>query len=197
MSGSHLAVIIIPIVTAIALFGWLAAVLWASTHPRYSRNGVPPRTEVAGGAFRAVDGGRQLMPIPEHRPAGVPAPRAAESETEVRSGSSAAVVPEQRPAATQPGYAASSGQPAPGSPPESQPLAGVAGAGHGMERGASAVGRKDLRLVPRRAARPCAAFRSVPLFRSPPYRAEFAGDADAPAAGRRGIGASGQSGRVR
>ncbi len=77
VSGSHAAQIVIPIVVAIALFSWLSAVLWANAHPRYRSRSSPPRTEVAGGAFQAVDGGRQLMPIPEHRPVGwAPAPRA-------------------------------------------------------------------------------------------------------------------------
>jgi hypothetical protein len=74
MSGSLAAVITIPIVTAIALFGWVAAVLYANAHPGRQR-GTPMKTEVAGGAFQAVEGGRQLMPIPEHRPLGVPGPR--------------------------------------------------------------------------------------------------------------------------
>jgi hypothetical protein len=142
MSGSHLSLIVIPIVTAIALFGWLFAVLWASTHPRYKNSGPSPRTEVAGGSFRAVDGGRQLMPIPEHRPAGVPAPRAAEAETTVMSGNEPAI-PGQRQAGEQPEYAASGSQ----QPAESQPLAGVAGHGYGVARGASAVVRRDQELV--------------------------------------------------
>jgi hypothetical protein len=78
VSGSLAAQIVIPIVVAIALFSWLAAVLWANAHPRYRSRSSPPRYEVAGGAFHAVDGGRQLMPIPEHRPLGVPSQRAGE-----------------------------------------------------------------------------------------------------------------------
>ncbi len=76
MSGSLAAVITIPIVTAFALFSWLFAVLWANRHPRWGHQQALP-TEVRGGAFQAVEGGRQLMPIPERRPADVPGPRAA------------------------------------------------------------------------------------------------------------------------
>ena len=81
MSGSTAAIITIPIVVVIALFSWVFAVLYANAHP-VRRRGTAIRTEVAGGAFQAVEGGRQLMPIPEHAPAGVPGPRAAgEQET--------------------------------------------------------------------------------------------------------------------
>jgi hypothetical protein len=76
MSGTTAAVITIPIVVAIALFGWLAAVLYANAHPG-RRHEVPLKTEVAGGAFRAVEGGRQLMPIPENTPTELPGPRTA------------------------------------------------------------------------------------------------------------------------
>lgn len=77
MSGSLTAIITIPIVVAIVLFGWVAAVLHAEKHPHWKRPLPPPRTEVAGGAFRALAGGRQVMPIPEEPPAGVPGQRAA------------------------------------------------------------------------------------------------------------------------
>jgi hypothetical protein len=86
MSGSLAAIITIPIVVAIALFSWVFAVLWANRHPRWAHHeaqqGQPLSMEVQGGAFQAVEGGRQLMPIPERRPADVPEPRtAAASET--------------------------------------------------------------------------------------------------------------------
>ncbi len=68
MSGSILAQWVIPIVVAVALFCWLAAVLHANAHPRYKHHSKPPRYEVTGGAFEANDGGRQLMPIPGGRP---------------------------------------------------------------------------------------------------------------------------------
>ncbi|HEY2506620.1 MAG TPA: hypothetical protein VGI58_08885 [Streptosporangiaceae bacterium] len=65
MSGSHLAVIVMPIVIALGLITWLSLVLYAANHPLRRRSGVPLRNEVAGGAFDAFEGGRQLMPIPE------------------------------------------------------------------------------------------------------------------------------------
>jgi hypothetical protein len=81
MAGSLSAIITIPIVVAIALFSWIFAVLWANRHPRWAHHVAqevqPLQTEVRGGAFQAVEGGRQLMPIPERLPAGVPGQRAA------------------------------------------------------------------------------------------------------------------------
>jgi hypothetical protein len=77
MSGSHASLIVMPIVIAIALFSWIALVLWANAHPERGRHRVDMKTEVRGGAFEAVEGGRQLMPIPQDRPYGVPAPRRA------------------------------------------------------------------------------------------------------------------------
>jgi len=88
MSGSTAAIITIPIVTAIALFSWLAAVLHANSHPG-RRHEIPIRTEVAGGAFQAVEGGRQLMPIPDHRPAAVPGQRAATASETYQAGQAA------------------------------------------------------------------------------------------------------------
>jgi hypothetical protein len=68
------------------LFGWLTAVLRADTHPQWKHHSDLPKYEVTGGAFKAVDGGRQLMPhhgarsVSEQaglaQSAGVPAPRA-------------------------------------------------------------------------------------------------------------------------
>ena len=93
MTGSVAAVVVIPIVVAIALFGWIAAVLYANAHPHYKHQSNLPRTEVAGGAFQALDGGRQLMPIhgtsnawPDGRlvqPGEIPEPRTAVSGEEL------------------------------------------------------------------------------------------------------------------
>jgi hypothetical protein len=69
MPGSLAAQIIIPIVSFLGVFAWVTIVLYASTHPAWKHKGVPPRSEVAGGSFMAIDGGRQLEPIP-----GKPAP---------------------------------------------------------------------------------------------------------------------------
>jgi hypothetical protein len=72
---------VLPIVIAVCLVTWLSLVFWANAHPTRGRYRTDLRTEVRGGSFQALEGGRQLMPIPEHRPA-VPGQRAAaESET--------------------------------------------------------------------------------------------------------------------
>jgi hypothetical protein len=76
MSGSYLSVIVMPIVISISLATWLSAVFFANAHPRKPHH-YRSRTDVAGGTFQAVEGGRQLMPIPE-RPVDVPAQRSAE-----------------------------------------------------------------------------------------------------------------------
>lgn len=81
MTGSTAAIITLPIVIAVALITWLSLVFYANAHPGRGRNSTDLRTEVRGGSFQAVEGGRQLMPIPEHRPA-VPGQRpAAAAET--------------------------------------------------------------------------------------------------------------------
>jgi hypothetical protein len=104
---------IIAIVVAVVLFGWLGAVLWANAHPGWKHQSKLPKYEVTGGAFQALDGGRQLMPIPGERPAateeeaarsgGVPGQRIAAEEDLARSGR----VPGQRAPA---GQGATAGQ---------------------------------------------------------------------------------------
>ena len=116
MSGSLAAIITIPIVVVIVLFGWVAAVIYAESHPRWKHQLPPPRTEVAGGSFRALAGGRQVMPIPEEPPAGVPGQRAAAGdeyyETAVRehAASASASEPASEPAGAS-GVRAGTGQP--------------------------------------------------------------------------------------
>ncbi|MBO0834785.1 MAG: hypothetical protein J2P28_04595 [Actinobacteria bacterium] len=80
MSGSTTAVIVMPIVIALSLVTWLSGVFYANAHPTRGRYSTDLRTEVRGGSFQAIEGGRQLMPIPEHRPA-VPQPRQAAGES--------------------------------------------------------------------------------------------------------------------
>ena len=80
---SHLSLIVMPIVIAIVLAGWISAVFYANAHPRRPHP-YRARTDVAGGTFQAVEGGRQLMPIPE-RPVDVPAPRSAAEEAHPES----------------------------------------------------------------------------------------------------------------
>jgi hypothetical protein len=77
MSGSHLSLIVMPIVIALALASWISLVYYAMSHPAWKHHSRPPRTEVAGGAFEANAGGRQLAPIWGERPASVPGPRPA------------------------------------------------------------------------------------------------------------------------
>jgi hypothetical protein len=76
MTGNGLTDIVLPIVIAICLVTWLSMVFWANAHPTRGRYSTDLRSEVRGGSFQAMEGGRQLMPIPEHRPA-VPGQRAA------------------------------------------------------------------------------------------------------------------------
>jgi len=81
MTGGVTADIVLPIVIAVALTTWLSLLFYANRHPGRGRHSSDLPTEVRGGSFQAVEGGRQLMPIPEHRPA-VPGQRsAAASET--------------------------------------------------------------------------------------------------------------------
>ncbi len=82
MSGSHVAVIVMPIVIALCLVFWISLVYYASAHPKWKHQGRPPRTEVAGGAFEATHSGRQLEPLWGEPVSGIPSPRpAAGSET--------------------------------------------------------------------------------------------------------------------
>jgi len=95
MTGSVAAAWAIPIVAFLALFAWIGCVLWADAHPRYKHQSTLPRTEVAGGAFQALDGGRQLMPIPGDsnawpdgrlvQPGEIPEQRTSMSEEELRA----------------------------------------------------------------------------------------------------------------
>jgi hypothetical protein len=101
MSGTLAAQIVIPIVALVALFGWLVLVLRADNHPGWKHHSNLPKTEVAGGAFQAVGGGRQLMPIHGERPM-LPDGRYVQS----------ADIPVQR-TAEQPGAPATAGQQAP------------------------------------------------------------------------------------
>jgi len=80
MPGGITADIVLPIVIALSLTTWLSLLFYANAHPFRGRHSTDLPTEVRGGEFQAVEGGRQLMPIPEHRPA-VPAQRQAAAET--------------------------------------------------------------------------------------------------------------------
>jgi hypothetical protein len=106
MSGPLVSLFVMPIVIALALFCWIFAVLRANRNPRWKHQSQLPRNEVTGGAFEAVDGGRQLMPryggtplTDEERDAlfalsrGVPGQRRPTTGQEVASGQGAASGP--------------------------------------------------------------------------------------------------------
>jgi hypothetical protein len=89
MTGGVIADIVLPIVIALSLTTWLSLLFYANAHPSRGRYSADLPTEVRGGSFQAVEGGRQLMPIPEHRPA-VPGQRQpAATETYQASAASA------------------------------------------------------------------------------------------------------------
>jgi hypothetical protein len=77
MSGSHVSLIVMPIVIALALAFWISLVYYASFHPRWKHHAGPRRTDAAGGVFEATHGGRQLMPIWGEPGDAVPPPREA------------------------------------------------------------------------------------------------------------------------
>jgi hypothetical protein len=51
MTGSTLAVIIIPIVVAVALFVWIMMVFHADRHPTPGQRGEAPDRDITGGIF--------------------------------------------------------------------------------------------------------------------------------------------------
>jgi hypothetical protein len=57
--------IVVPV--SVALFSWLVAVTWASTHPEVRHLGHPTGRSIAGGMFRG--GGREVMPRRDAEPA--------------------------------------------------------------------------------------------------------------------------------
>jgi hypothetical protein len=63
MAGSHISLIVMPIVIAGCLTFWIVLVYYASFHPGWKHHANPRRTDAAGGVFEATHGGRQLMPI--------------------------------------------------------------------------------------------------------------------------------------
>jgi hypothetical protein len=77
MSGSHVSLIVMPIVIALALAFWISLVYYASFHPRWKHHGRAPKTDAAGGVFEATHGGRQLMPIWGEPGDAIPPPRQA------------------------------------------------------------------------------------------------------------------------
>ena len=66
MTGSTLAIVVIPIVIAVALAACLVMVYHAKNHPKVSDRVEPPEHEVSGGTFQGE--GRQLMPRRDEEP---------------------------------------------------------------------------------------------------------------------------------
>ena len=66
MTGSTLAIVLIPIVVAVAMTTWLVMVYHAKNHPQVSDHGEAPDREVTGGIFQGE--GRQLMPRRDAEP---------------------------------------------------------------------------------------------------------------------------------
>jgi hypothetical protein len=84
MTGSTLAVVVIPIVIAIALVIWIWAVYHAARHPDPGRN-VRPHRKVIGGVFEGADG-RQLMPRRDEPAAKPSGPNVVHPEGETTAG---------------------------------------------------------------------------------------------------------------
>jgi hypothetical protein len=125
MAGTHLSLIVMPIVIALALAFWISLVYYASTHPQWKHHTRPPRTDAAGGVFEATHGGRQLMPIWGEPADAIPHPRPAASSESYQAAHAQAA--DDSHAATSVGAGAS----ATGSPTGSRPAgeSGPAGSG--------------------------------------------------------------------
>jgi hypothetical protein len=127
MAGSHVAVIVMPIVIALALAFWISLVYYASFHPHWKHQHRPPRTEVAGGAFEATHSGRQLEPLWGEPVEPIPQPREAVTAESYRAAD--AQTGERRRSASTVGAEAGTrtGATATGSPPPTE--SGPTGAG--------------------------------------------------------------------
>jgi hypothetical protein len=73
MDGSPIDLIIIPIVVVLSLAGWLVAVYWADSHPRWGGSHRPEQADASAAApsLPAVTVAPRL-PRPGGRPASVP-----------------------------------------------------------------------------------------------------------------------------
>jgi hypothetical protein len=169
MAGSHVAVIVMPIVIAVCLAFWISLVYWASFHPQWKHHARPPRTDVAGGVFEATHSGRQLQPLWGEPVSAIPPPRGAAS-AETYAGAQAG--------AAEAGAAEAGGA---GAPPADRENV------HRLRRVRQA----------RRAALPAALLPLVPGRRGNPGRLGAAGRANrSAAAAARAIGASAPGSRV-
>jgi hypothetical protein len=68
MSGSTEAVIVIPIVAFLLLFGWILMVFWADSHPRWGNSEVPGQPSSRAASLQ--DEGR--IPSPRVESPGAP-----------------------------------------------------------------------------------------------------------------------------
>lgn len=127
MAGSHVAVIVMPIVIALALAFWISLVYYASFHPRWKHQHRPPRTEVAGGAFEATHSGRQLEPLWGEPVEGIPGPREAATAESYRAADAQTAEQQRAGSNVGAGAGARAGATASGSPPPTE--AGPTGAG--------------------------------------------------------------------
>jgi len=77
MAGSHISLIVMPIVIALALTFWVSLVYRASFNPLWRHHARRRRTEVAGGVFEARHSARQLEPLWGEPVEEIPQPREA------------------------------------------------------------------------------------------------------------------------
>jgi hypothetical protein len=127
MAGSHVAVIVMPIVIALALALWISLVYYASFHPRWKHQHRPPRTEVAGGAFEATHSGRQLEPLWGEPVEAIPQPREAAAAESYRAAHAGSEDQERAASTADAGAGARAGATATGAPPPTE--SGPTGAG--------------------------------------------------------------------
>jgi hypothetical protein len=129
MAGSHISLIVMPIVIAAALTFWISLVYRASFHPRWKHHSRPPRTEVAGGAFEATHSGRQLEPLWGEPVEAIPPPREAATTEAYRAADAQAAQPERAAGPVGAGAGARAGATATGSRPRQESESGPTGSG--------------------------------------------------------------------
>jgi hypothetical protein len=118
MAGSHISLIVMPIVIAGVLTFWISLVYYAHFHPRWKHHARPPRTEVAGGAFEATHSGRQLEPLWGEPVEPIPQPREAATAESYRAAQAQAA--DQERAGSTAGARARAGATATGSRPPTE-----------------------------------------------------------------------------
>jgi hypothetical protein len=157
MSNNVLTAIFTPIVVAILLIVWIGGVFWANRHPSWGRRR-DIKTEVSGGAFKAVHGGRQLMPIPGNWSQDVPGQRAAAGSETYQSDDVRLIRPASPPAADRPLVGASvSSRPMAGASASGRPAPGAPAAGQTAGQPAGKTAGEAAGKTGRTSARPAAA----------------------------------------